>query len=196
MPMSATVHSTRVPARMDTISPFLMPSATRPQAASSLSAASWFHETSCQAPFTFRRAAVRAPSSATRLRKSCATDCIPAAACISFRWLSAVAMVNSPLMRCHPLLRHFLQPVILGRIVAVARVEHVLDEATRVLGLAVVGQRIGQVDLGAPVVGMAREAILQQLDRLVDVALGPGQLEEVAGPHHFRRAVHVILVDL
>src|SRR5438105_11245150 len=99
-------------------------------------------------------------------------------------------------MRCNPLLRHVLEAVVLGRILALARVKDILDHALGLGVLAVVSEPIGEVDLAAPVVGMSGQRALEDLDRLAHVTLGPRQLEEIAPPDDLRRAVEVVLVDL
>src|SRR5712691_11154326 len=210
-PRSHTVHSTRVEPRMETISPFFTPSAARPHPASSPSWASCVQLTSCQTPFTLRRAAVRWPSCATRCWKSCATEVTltrsPRIFAIALRRLSAVAMMSSfpkeslarvrraGSVRRDPPLCHVPEALVLGRIVAGLGVQHILDELLRLLALAVLGKRVGEVDLRAQVRGMGLHRFGEHLDGLTHVALRPGQLVEVAAPDHLRAAVEVILAD-
>src|SRR5712692_569187 len=212
-PRSHTVLSTRVEPRMETISPFFTPSAARPHPASSPSWASCVQLTSCQTPFTLRRAAVRWPSCATRCWKSCATEVTltrsPRIFANALRRLSAVAMMcsfkksvaaNPPcgrarLVRRDPPLRHVPEALVLGRIVAGPGVQHLLDELLRLVALAVLGKRVGEVDLPPQVRGMGLHHFGEHLDGLAHVALRPGQLVEVAAPDNLWSAVEVILVD-
>src|SRR5438067_9039177 len=205
IPRSETVHSTRVPARMETISPFLTPSETSPQAVSSLSRASCVQETSCHRPATLRRAAVRCASVPARWRKSCATDWMLASSlrcfCIALTWLSAVAIEDLLLrrvgrsVRIDPVAGLFLHPPILGRVVAERRGDHLLDKLRSLVDLVSVGVAVGEVDLRAEIVRVGADRFGEDLRRLPDVALRPGQLEEVASPDHLRRSVEVVLVD-
>src|SRR5229473_2193980 len=203
MPRSATVHSTRVLAMMETISPFFTPNATSPQAVSSPSCASWAQLTSCHAPATLRRAAVRCASCAARCWKSCATELTLASSlrcfCIAFRWLSAVAMVLLPagLVVGHPLPCPVLQALVIGWIAAAALgVEDFLYQLAALVRARVADERIGEVDLRPPVARVRLDRLGEDPDRLVHVPLGPRQLVEVAPPDHLGRAVEKVPVDL
>src|SRR5438094_1267851 len=205
VPRSATVHSTRVPARMETISPFFTPSEIRPQAVSSLSLASCVQDTSSHLPATLRRAAVRCASVPARWRKSCATDWMLARSlrcfCIALTWLSAVAMEDLLLRRVRrsvsvdPVPRLLLHAPLLGRVVAGRRVDHLLDELRSFVDLVAVGVAVGEVAFRAQVVRVPSNRFDLALRRLSDVALRPGELEEVAAPDHLRRSVEIVLVD-
>src|SRR5260370_20541079 len=203
MPRSATVHSTRVVAMVETMSLFFPPNATRPQAVSSPSCASWAQLTSCHAPATLRRAAVRCASCAARCWKSCATELTLASSlrcfCIAFRWLSAVAMVLLPagLVVGHPLPCLVPQALVLGWIAAASLgVEDFLYQLAALVRARVADERIGEVDLRPPVARGRLDRPGEDPDRLVYDPLGPGQLVEGAPPDHLGRAVEKVLVDL
>src|SRR2546427_2542023 len=185
MPRSANVHSRRVDAMIETISPFFTPSAIRPQAASSLSLASCAQVASCQLPETLRRAAVRCASVATRCRKSWATDWMAASSlrcfCIAPRCVCAVAMPELLLLRgvgrsvrFDPVAGLLLHPPFLGGIVARRGVEHLTDELHPFFSLVRVGVAVGQADLRAQVVRMGADGFGQDLEGLVHVPLRPG----------------------
>src|SRR6266404_6951289 len=206
MPRSATVHSTRVPAMMLTISPFLTPRAISPQPVSSLSVASWAQDTSCQRPEILRRAAVRCASVPARWRKSWATDWMLASSlrcfCIALTWLSAVAMLVFPLLggvrrsvRFDPVPGLLLQAPFLRLILAGRRVEDLPHELHAFLDPVRVGVAVREVQLRAQIGRVGAHGFGQHLGGLADVALGPGKLEEVAPPHDLRRAVQVVLVQ-
>src|SRR5712664_4110450 len=205
MPKSATVHSRRVPAMMETISPFFIPSERNPQPASSLSFASCAQLTSCQPPETFRRAAVRCASVPARWRKSCATDWMLASSlrcfCIALTWLCAVAMLVFPLLsgirrsvRFDPIPGLLLQAPFLRLILAGRRVEDLPHELHAFLDPVRIGVAVREVQLRAQIGRVGAHGFGQHLGGLADVALGPGKLEEVAPPHDLRRTVQVVLV--
>src|SRR6266849_4224703 len=119
-PRSHSVHSRRVPARMETISPFFTPSAIRPQATSSLCCASCDQGTSCQAPFTLRRAAIRVPS-----MPACARRRRAARGSLRLPYSLLVVVLQPPL-------REVLEALLLGRIILAALgVQDVLRQALR-----------------------------------------------------------------
>src|SRR5437899_1592748 len=205
IPRSATVHSTRVAARMETMSPLFTPMAIRPHAVSSASLASCAQVTSCHRPATLRRAAVRCASIPARCRKSCVTDWMFARSlrcfCIALTWLSAVAMQSLLLrrvgrsVRVDPVARLLLHPPLLRRIVARGSIEDLLHELRTFVDLVPVGITIGEIDLRPQVLRVRADGLAQHLRGLVYVALGPGKLEEVAAPDDLRRSVEVVLVD-
>src|SRR2546427_1186519 len=204
-PRSATVHSTRVPARMETMSPLFTPTAISPHPVSSPSFASCAQVTSSQRPETLRRAAVRCPSIPARWRKSCVTDWMFASSlrcfCIALTWLSAVAMRNLLLrrvgrsVRLDPVASLLLQAPLLRGIVARRSIEDLLHQLGAFVDLVPVGITIGEVDLRPQVLRVGADGLGQYLRGLVDVALGPGKLEEIAAPDDLRRSIQVVLVD-
>src|SRR6267143_2865666 len=201
-PRSATVHSTRVAATSETLSPAFTPTAMRPQAASSARPPSSPQVSGFHAPPTLRSAATRCASPDARNRKSPATERTVAKSslslCIVPIVFCAVAIGISGSMLGLPPAGQLLDALLLGRIAASRSVEDLLHQLVGfvVLSLeAVHEQRVGQVELAAPVAWMRAHRDPEHPHRFVQVALRPGQLEEIPAPHHLRRSVEEVLVD-
>src|SRR5229473_4905852 len=202
MPRSATVHSTRVEPTSETLSPGFTPAAMRPQAASSPRPASSAQVSGFQPPPVLRSAATRCGSPAARNRNSPATERTVAKSslslCIEPIAFCAVAIGCSRSVLRLPLASQVLDAFLLRQVLPPRRVEDLLHQLVGLVRLSfqpVQEQRIREVQLGAPVVRMGADHRPEHLDRLLGVALGPGQLEEVPAPDHLRRAVQVVLVD-
>src|SRR5690242_7110359 len=202
-PRSATVHSIRVEPTRETLSPGFTPSAMSPHAASSPIPASSAQVSGFHAPEVLRTAATRCASPAARSRNSPATDRTVAKSslslCIEPIVFCAVAISGAPeSVPGLPLAGHLLHALLLGRIAPAWRDQDLLHELVRLVVLTfqpVHDQGIRQVELGARVRGVRAHRDPEDADRLVEVALGPGKLEEVAAPDDLRRPVEEILVD-
>src|SRR5216684_4440503 len=202
MPRSATVHSTRVEPTSETLSPGFTPAAMRPQAASSARPANSAQVSGFQAPPVLRSAATRCGSPAARNRNNPATERTVAKSslslCIEPIAFCAVAIGCSRSVLRLPLASLVLDAFLLRQVLPPRRVEDLLHQLVRLVRLSfqpVQEQRVGEVQLGAPVVGMGADRGPEHLDGLLGVALGPGQLEEVPAPDDLRRAVQEVLVD-
>src|SRR3989442_11712263 len=202
MPRSATVHSTRVAPTSETLSPGLTPTAIRPQAASAASPPSSPQVSGFHPPPALRSAATRCASAEARSRNNPATERTVAKSslslCIEPIVFCAVAIGSPKSGLGLPPAGQVLDALLLGRIAASLGVEDLLHQLVGLVVLALEAvheQRVGQVQLGAPVAWVRAHRDPQHPDRLVQVALRPGQLEEVPAPHHLRRSVEEVLVD-
>src|SRR5712692_3239909 len=194
MPRSATVHSTRVEPTSETLSPGFTPTAMSPQAASSPRPASSAQVTGFQPPPVLRSAATRWGSPAARSRNSPATERTVAKSslslCIEPIAFGAVAIGCSRSVLRLPLAGLVLDASLLRQVLPPRSVEDLLHQLLGLVRLSfqpVQEQRVREVQLGAPVVRMGADHRPEHLDRLLGVALGPGQLEEVRAPDRLRR---------